>query len=308
MIQPDLADLDAFTAVARARGFRAAAVSRRVSASTLSQAVRRLEDRLGVRLLNRTTRSVTLTEAGNRLLERLEPALGGVASALEAVNAFRDSPLGTLRLNVSGVVARVVLPPLLPGFLEENPGITVEVMAEDSFVDIFAAGFDAGVRFEESLEQDMIAVPMGPPMRFALVASPAYLAARGTPAHPSELAAHACVRHRFASGSMTPWEFEKDGEVLRVSPQRAPLVSNAVDTLVAAAVDGTGLMFTFPGFVMEELADGRLVEVLGDWSQAFPGPSLYYPGRRHVPGPLRAFVEFLRRRRSSAVPPLHGEG
>lgn len=293
----DLADLDAFTAVARARGFRTAAVSRQVSASTLSQAVRRLEDRLGVRLLNRTTRSVTLTEAGARLLERLEPALGGVASALEAVNAFRDTPLGTLRLNVSGVVARLILPPLLPGFLADNPGVTVEVISEDSFVDIFAAGFDAGVRFEEALEQDMIAVPIGPPMRFALVASPAYLAARGAPSHPAELIEHACVRHRFPSGSMTPWEFEKDGEVLRVTPGRAPLVSNAVEALVSGAVGGVGLMFTFPGFVEAELADGRLVEVLPDWSQHFPGPSLYYPSRRLVPGPLRAFVDYLRRRR-----------
>ncbi|MBX3480366.1 MAG: LysR family transcriptional regulator [Caulobacter sp.] len=300
MIPPDLADLDAFNAVAQARGFRAAAIRRRVSASSLSQAVRRLEDRLGVRLLNRTTRSVGLTEAGARLLERLEPALGGVASALEAVNAFRDTPLGTLRLNVSGVVARVVLPPLLPRFMAANPGVTVEIVSEDSFVDIFAAGFDAGVRFEEALEQDMIAVPLGPPMRFALVAAPAYLAARGTPAHPSEVSGHACVRHRFPSGGMTPWEFEKDGEILRVTPGRAPLVTNAVDTLVAAAVDGVGLMFTFPDFVARELADGRLVEVLPDWSQHFPGPSLYYPDRRLVPGPLRAFVDFVRAERAAA--------
>lgn len=297
MIPPDLADLDAFTAVARARGFRTAAIGRRVSASTLSQAVRRLEDRLGVRLLNRTTRSVSLTEAGTRLLERLEPALGGVASALEAVNAFRDTPLGTLRLNVSGVVARLILPPLVPGFLAENPGVTVEVIAEDSFVDIFAAGFDAGVRFEEALEQDMIAVPIGPPMRFALVASPAYLAARGAPGHPADLAGHVCVRHRFPSGAMTPWEFEKDGEIQRVTPARCRLVSNAVEALVTAAVEGVGLMFTFPGFVEAQLADGRLVEVLPDWSQSFPGPSLYYPSRRLVPGPLRAFVDYVRRHR-----------
>ncbi|MDB5471759.1 MAG: LysR family transcriptional regulator [Caulobacter sp.] len=292
----DLADLDAFTAVARARGFRTAAVGRQVSASTLSQAVRRLEDRLGVRLLNRTTRSVSLTEAGARLLERLEPALGGVASALEAVNAFRDTPMGTLRLNVSGVVARLILPAMLPGFLSQNPGVTVEMIVEDSFVDIFAAGFDAGVRFEEALEQDMIAVPIGPPMRFALVASPGYLAARGTPTHPSELAAHACVRHRFPSGSMTAWEFEKDGEILRVTPGRSPLVTNALEALIVGAVQGVGLMFTFPGFVEAELADGRLVELLPDWSQPFPGPSLYYPSRRLVPGPLRAFVDYLRRR------------
>ncbi|HYE45974.1 MAG TPA: LysR substrate-binding domain-containing protein [Caulobacter sp.] len=297
MIQPDLADLDAFTAVARARGFRAAAVGRRVSASTLSQAVRRLEDQLGVRLLNRTTRSVSLTEAGARLLERLEPALGGVASALEAVNAFRDTPLGTLRLNVSGVVARLILPPLLAPFLTANPGVTAEVVVEDSFIDIFAAGFDAGVRFDEALDQDMIAVPIGPPMRFALLASPGYLAQRGTPAHPSDLAAHLAVRHRFPSGSMTPWEFERDGEIVRLEPPRAPLVTNSIDALVCAAVDGVGLMFTFPGFAEAQLADGRLVEVMADWSQSFPGPSLYYPSRRLAPGPLRAFVDFVRRRR-----------
>lgn len=295
MIQPDLADLDAFTAVARARGYRSAASARNVSASSLSQAVRRLEDRLGVRLLNRTTRSVTLTEAGARLLERLEPALGGVASALEAVNAFRDSPLGTLRLNVSGIVARLLLPPLLAPFMAEHPGVTVEIVVDDSFVDIFAAGFDAGARFEEALDQDMIAIPLGPPMRFALVASPAYLARYGTPAHPADLVNHVAIRHRFPSGAMTPWEFEKDGRIIRATPPRTPLITNALEALGRAAVDGVGLMFTFSGLVERELADGRLVEVMADWSQTFPGPSLYYPSRRLAPGPLRAFVDFLRR-------------
>lgn len=297
MQAPDLADLDAFTAVARARGFRSAATARGVSASTLSQSVRRLEERLGVRLFNRTTRSVSLTEAGARLLERLEPALGGVASALEAVNAFRDSPLGTLRLNVSGVVARLLMPPLLGPFLAQHPGVTVELIVEDSFVDIFAAGFDAGVRFEEALDQDMIAVPLGPPMRFALLAAPAYLAARGTPQHPRDLKEHLAVRHRFPSGAMTTWEFEKDGEIVRATPPAAPLITNAVEALIRAAVDGVGLFFTFPGFAAAELSDGRLVEVLADWSQPFPGPSLYFPSRRQMPGPLRAFVDFVRDRR-----------
>src|SRR5215470_8100414 len=209
MAAPDLADLDAFTAVARAGGFRAAAAVRSVSASSLSEAVRRLETRLGVRLINRTTRSVTLTEAGERLLQRLAPALGEVGAALDAVNSFRDSPIGTLRLNVPTVVAREVLPSLAVKFLASHPGITMEVTAEDTFIDVVGAGYDAGVRYDERLERDMIAVPIGPRrQRFVTAASPAYLAARGTPRHPRDLLDHSCIRHRFASGVIISWEFE----------------------------------------------------------------------------------------------------
>lgn len=192
MPEADLADLGAFADVARHRSFRGAAMLRGVSPSTLSEAVRRLEGRLGVRLLNRTTRSVTLTEAGARLLDRLLPALGEVSAALDTVNSFRDSPTGTLRLNVPIIVARVVLPKLVEGFLKAYPGITLDVVAENNFVDVLAAGFDAGVRYGERLEQDMIAVPIGPRRRrFASGASPAYLAARGMPTHPRDLLDHA---------------------------------------------------------------------------------------------------------------------
>jgi DNA-binding transcriptional LysR family regulator len=296
MRQADFADLDAFTAVARARGFRAAAALRGVSPSSLSEAVRRLEARLGVRLLNRTTRSVTPTEAGQTLLERLSPALADVALALDEINAFRDSPTGTLRLNVPGVVARVILPRLLPRFLALNPGVSVEVVADDSFIDVLAAGFDAGVRYDERLEKDMIAVPLSGPQRFVLVASPAYFEVSGRPSHPRDVLDHACIRHRFASGSSYAWEFEKDGEVVRISPS-ARLTSNNIDLELAACESGVGLMATFEDFVAESIAAGRLETVLDDWMPPFSGPYLYYASRRHMPAPLRAFVDFLKGQR-----------
>lgn len=291
----DLADLDAFAAVARARSFRGAATARGVSASALSEAVRRLEARVGVRLLNRTTRSVTPTEAGGRLLERLTPALQEVASALDTLNSFRDSPSGTLRLNVPSIVARTILPPIACAFLKAYPGVTLEVTGDDRFIDVLAAGFDAGVRYDERLEQDMIAVPIGPRVqRFVTAASPGYIAAQGRPEHPRDLLTHACIRHRFASGASLAWEFERDGQVVRVSPT-GRLVASSLEMELAAAVAGLGIIHSFEEYLAPALADGRLVPVLVDWAQSFSGPFLYYPSRRHMPAPLRAFVDFLRR-------------
>jgi DNA-binding transcriptional LysR family regulator len=291
----DLADLDAFAAVANARSFRGAAALRGVSASTLSEAVRRLEQRLGVRLLNRTTRSVTPTEAGSRLIERLGPALGEVAAALDVVNGYRDSPTGNLRLNVPFSVARLVMPPIVAGFLRAHPGITLEMSSDDRFIDVLAAGFDAGIRYEERLEQDMIAVPIGPRIqRFAAGASPAYLAERGRPEHPRDLLDHACVRHRFASGvTIGVWEFERDGEVVRVAPD-GPFIGTDIDSELAVAASGFGIITSFEGFLAPSFADGRLEPVLADWWQPFSGPFLYYPSRRLMPAPLRAFVDFIR--------------
>lgn len=292
---PDLADLDVFAAVARAGGFRSAAALRGVSASSLSEALRRLEARLGVRLINRTTRSVTLTEAGARLYERLTPALGEVGAALDAVNSFRDTPVGTLRLNVPTVVASTVLPPLVNRFLCENPGVVMEVSADDSLIDVLAAGFDAGVRYDERLERDMIAVPIGPrEQRFVTAGAPAYFALRGRPGHPRDLLDHSLIRHRFASGVAPHWEFERDGEVIKVVPQ-GPLIANSNQLKVAAAAMGLGLIRTFEGFLADRLADGTLETVLDDWSPPFSGPYLYYHSRRQVPGPLRAFIDFLKR-------------
>lgn len=264
MPELDLADLDAFTAVARQRSFRGAATQRGVSASTLSEAVRRLEARLGVRLLNRTTRSVTPTEAGARLLDRLTPALGEVQAALDVVNTFRDSPTGTLRLNVPGIVARVVLPPIIEAFLKAHPGITMEVVADDSFIDVLAAGFDAGVRYDERLEQDMIAVPIGPRVqRFAAAAAPSYLEAHGRPKHPKDLLNHACIRHRFASGVTPPWEFERNGEIVRISPS-GPLVTTAVELRLGAAIAGLGVISSFEEFLAPAMRSGQLEPVLED--------------------------------------------
>lgn len=294
MAQPDLADLDIFALVARTRSFRGAAGQRGLSPSALSEAVRRLEARLGVRLLNRTTRSVTPTEAGQRLLERLEPALREVRAAVDAVNGEGGRLVGTLRLNVPTIVARLILPPIVEGFLRAHPGVAMEVVADDTFIDMVAAGFDAGIRYDESLAQDMIAVPIGPrTQRFVVAASPAYLAARGTPAHPRDLLAHDCIRHRFASGRLATWEFERGGEVVRVAPQ-GRFIASALDMEVSAALAGLGIIATFGEQVQPALDDGRLVEVLADWSQPFSGPFLYYASRDHMPAPLRAFVDHVK--------------
>ncbi|HEX8604759.1 MAG TPA: LysR family transcriptional regulator, partial [Pseudoduganella sp.] len=216
----DLGDLNAFVTVARAGGFRDAARAAGVSASGLSEAVRRVEAQLGVRLLNRSTRSVVPTEAGRGLLDRLAPALTEVQSALDVVNAFRDRPSGTLRLNVPLAAARLVLPAIVPRFMAAYPDIVVDVAVEDSFVDMLAAGFDAGIRYEERLEQDMIAVPIGPRVqRFAAAASPAYLERHGRPAHPRDLLRHACLAGYFPGATTTQWDFARDGETVRVDPQ-----------------------------------------------------------------------------------------
>jgi DNA-binding transcriptional LysR family regulator len=298
-MKADLADLNAFLAVAQARGFRDAARAVGASASTMSEAVRRLEGRLGVRLLHRTTRSVTPTEAGTRLIERLAPALVEVEAALDVVNLFRDRPAGTLRLNVPVSAARLVLPAILPGFLAAYPDIQAEIVADDAFVDMVASGCDAGIRYDERLEQDMIAVPIGPRVqRFATAAAPAYLDAHGRPAHPRDLLDHACLRGRFTSGVLTsPWEFERDGEIVRVEPQ-GPLIASvagAADLLVDVAVAGGGVVFLFEDWLRPSLDSGALEPILPDWWQSFSGPFLYYSGRRLIPPPLRAFLDFTQR-------------
>ena len=293
----DLGDLNAFVAVAQAKGFRDGARASGVSASALSEAVRRFEAKLGVRLLHRTTRSVVPTEAGQRLLERLEPALGEVEAALDVVNLFRDRPAGTLKLNVPVSAARLVLPAIVPPFLAAYPEIRLEVLAEDQFVDLLAAGCDAGIRYDERLEQDMIAVPIGPRVqRFACAAAPAYLARRGRPEHPRDLLDHACLLGRFSNRATSSWEFERDGEVLRVDPSGPLLTSlgTATDLALAAALAGTGIIYLFEDWLRPHLASGALDPVLEGWWPRFSGPFLYYPGRRLVPAPLRAFVEFVR--------------
>src|ERR1700756_765912 len=291
MVEPDLSDLKAFVAVTRARGFRHAALTGGVSASSLSEAVRRLEQQLGVRLLNRTTRSVTPTEAGQRLFERLAPAFGEITIALDAVNLFRESPTGTLRLNVPSIAAREILPALLSRFLAAHPGITVDVGTNDTFIDILAAGFDAGIRYDERLERDMIAVPIGPRVQhFVAAAAPSYLAARGIPQHPGELLNHACIGHRFDSGVLATWEFKRGDEVVRIEPN-GPMIASIIELERGAAIAGLGIVYSFDEFLRPAIEQGALAPVLGEWCQTFTGPFLYYPSRTHMPAPLRAFVD-----------------
>ncbi|KQM80247.1 LysR family transcriptional regulator [Xylophilus sp. Leaf220] len=293
----DLGDLEAFVAVAEAKGFREGARAHGASASGLSEAVRRLETQLGMRLLNRTTRSVAPTEAGQRLLDRLGPALNEVEAALDMVNGLRDRPAGTLRLNVPVSAARLVLPSIVPAFLAAYPEIALEINADDSFVDVLAAGCDAGIRYDERLEQDMIAVPIGPrTQRFAVGAAPDYLARRGRPDHPRDLLGHSCLRGRFSSGAMPAWEFERDGEQFKIEPAGRLLVQigAATDLAVEAAAAGTGLVYLFEDWLQPYFDRGALVPVLEPWWPRFSGPFLYYPGRRLLPAPLRAFVEFIR--------------
>jgi DNA-binding transcriptional LysR family regulator len=293
----ELRDLASFVEVARARGFRDAARTSAQSASSLSEAVRRLESDLGVRLLNRTTRSVVPTEAGARLLERLAPALSEINNALDVVNSFRDRPAGTLRLNVPVGAARLLLPGIVPGFLAAYPDIQLDIIAEDSFVDMLAAGCDAGIRYDERLEQDMIAVPIGPRVqRFATAAAPAYLDRRGRPSHPRELLEHACLRGRFPSGAMPLWEYQRDGETVVVDPS-GPLVVRigaAADLAVAAAAAGCGVIHIYEDWLTPWFESGALEPILQPWWLNFSGPFLYYPSRRHLPAPLRAFIDYTR--------------
>jgi len=292
----DLGALDSFAAIARHGNFRRAAVERGVSPSTLSQTLRDLEARLGVRLMNRTTRSVALTEAGSTLLKSLQPALGQIAAAVDEARSAQDAPSGPLRINAPEPAVELVLAPMIAEFLTAYPAVRLEVISETGFVDIVAKGFDAGVRWEESLAQDMIAVPLGPPQRYVVVAAPGLVERLGAPNHPAQMIDLPCLHVRFPSGAEPPWEFERAGEVVRVQP-RGPLVTTSPSLLMRAALDGIGFLQTFDGAAAAHLASGRLVEVLRDWSEPFPGPRLYYPSRRQPPSALKAFIDFLQARR-----------
>lgn len=293
----DLSHLQAFVAVANARGFRGASRHLGISASAVSDAVRKLETQLGVRLLNRTTRSVSTTDAGRKLLERLVPALQDVAQALAGVGALGDTPAGTLRLNVPIAALKLVLPAIVPDFRSAYPHILLEIIAQDSFVDVLAAGCDAGIRYGESLDQDMIAVPIGPRVQhFACAAAPGYLKARAEVAHPRELMSHDCLRVRFDSGSMPPWEFERGGETVKLAPPPVLVVQAgaAADLAVEAAIAGMGVVYLFKDWLQPHLDSGALSPILEEWWPQFSGPFLYYPGHRLVPETLRAFADFVR--------------
>jgi DNA-binding transcriptional LysR family regulator len=289
----DLRDLNAFATVARHRNFRRAARELRVSVSGLSQRLRDLEARLGVRLLNRTTRSVAPTQAGELLLQRIGPALGTIADAVGAVRGLGDSPSCRLRINAPAPAAQLTLAPMAAPFLKRFPGISLDIVVETSLIDIVAGGFDAGMRYEEHLAQDMIAVPLGTPQRYAVVGSPDFVARVGRPTHPKDLLQHPCLSILFPSGATPPWEFEKAGRSLRLMP-KGPLMASDTRVLLQAAIDGLGFTATFEEYVRDEVKAGALVTVLDDWCPEWPGPLLYYPSRRQPPPALAAFITFAR--------------
>ena len=293
----DIALLHAVVAVAKAGGFREAARMTGSNPSRLSDAVRRAEQQLGVRLFNRTTRTVALTEAGRALMTRLLPAMNEVDAALDAVNNFRDTPGGTLRLNVPVSAARLVLPAIVPGFLQRYPDIQLEVVAESNVQDVFRDSCDAGIRYDVHLEQDMVALPIGPrTQRFAAAAAPDYLAQFGIPQHPRDLMQHRCLYGRYATGVVAEWEFTRGAESVRLQPQ-GPLICSigaAMDLTVAAAVAGAGVVYLFEDWIRPQLDNGSMQPILTEWWHRFSGLWLYYNDRRLIPAPLQAFLDYVR--------------
>jgi DNA-binding transcriptional LysR family regulator len=286
-------DLATFLAIARHRSFRRAADEIGCTSSALSHALRALEERLDLRLVNRTTRSVALTEAGEQLYARVAPAFRDIDDALDDLNNFRGTPTGTLRLNAARTSTQLVLLPVVTRFLAAHPGMNVEIVIDNSFGDMVAEGFDAGVRFGEMIAQDMIAVPIGPRQRSAVVASPAFFAAHPRPQTPDQLKDLPCIRFRFDSGRYYAWEFERGGVELSVEVD-GPLSLGEQQLMVEAALDGAGIAYAFEAQVEDLVASGRLVRVLEDWCPYYGGFYLYYPSRRQVPAPLRAFIDFVR--------------
>ncbi|PMR74471.1 LysR family transcriptional regulator [Billgrantia endophytica] len=293
MIKPTLADLDAFAVVAAERSFRRAADLIGVSRSALSHRMRNLEEQLGVRLLHRTTRSVSLTDAGNRFLVRITPTLRELNASLDTLADDRGEPSGVLRINASKGAARLLLAHVVPAYLRQYPAVELDLVCEGRLVDIVEQGFDAGVRLGEAVPQDMIAVKLGGAMRFLAVASPDYLRRFGTPGVPDDLHKHHCVRQRLPSGKRYRWEFERRGQEIVIDvPGTLTLDDN--DLMAEAAADGLGIAFVPDVVARDRLASGQLVAVLEDWSPPYPGLMLYYPGHRHVPTALRAFIELLK--------------
>ena len=291
--RPAIGDLTAFAAIAAHRSFRKAADELGLSPSTLSHMMRTLEASMGVRLLHRTTRSVSATEAGARLAARLHPVLRDLDLALQEVQVFGAGPSGTIRLNASEVAARLLLQSVVPTFLQRYPEMSLDLVTEGRLIDIVAEGFDAGIRLGEAVPQDMIAVRFGGGVRFVAVASPSYLAAHGAPRTPDDLQAHACIRFRLPSGKPYRWEFRKHGQELVVDVPGA-LILDHMQLMVEAAADGLGIAYVSDRSAQPHIDSEALATVLDDWCPAIPGLFLYYPGHRLVPPGLRAFIDVLK--------------
>lgn len=302
MSRPTLNDLTAFTTVARYRSFRKAADELGVSRSALSHAMRGLEQNLGIRLLNRTTRSVAPTEAGGRLLARLGPAMQGLDAALDVVADTSGKPHGTLRINANKSAAQRLLVDVVPSFLTKHPSVELDLVVDGQLVDIVEQGYDAGVRLWNAVPRDMIAIRLGGDLRFVTVASPGYIEKNGTPVTPDDLRHHNCIRQRLPSGKRYRWEFGKHGEEITIDVPGVLTLDDS-DLMVKAAATGLGLCYVPDTFAKQMLNTGQLVAVLEDWSPWIPGLALYYPGHSHVPSPLRAFIDEVKRHRPNPVQP-----
>ena len=293
MARPTLNDLTAFAAVAEHRSFRKAADMLGVSRSSLSHAIAGLERNLGARLLHRTTRSVAPTEAGDRLLQRLKPVLQDLDQAIDAVAEEGGHAGGNLRINGGEGGVRLLLQRVVPVFLERYTNVSLDLVTEGRLVDIVEQGFDAGIRLAEAVPQDMIAVPLGEDFRFLAVAAPAYVAKAGRPKTPDDLAEHSCIRQRLPSGKLYRWEFEKHGQEIAIDVPGVMTLDHTM-LMIEAAADGLGIAYVPEIAARSRLDDGRLIALLEDWSPPVGGLRLYYPGHRHVPASLRAFIDVMR--------------
>ena len=298
MPSPATDSLSAFVAVAELSSFTSAAARLRVSPSAVSQSIRGLEQRLGVALLNRSTRSVSLTEAGALYLNRIAGPLRELRAAAEDLGQDPDQPSGLLRLNIARAAYMTVIRPVISRFLTAYPEIDVEMVIENGVVDIIARGFDAGIRFADLVDRDMVAVTVGPPLTAHVIAAPDYIARRGAPTHPKDLLDHDCVAFQHAtSGQMEQWAFERDGQRFELAI-RGRLIVNDSTAMAQAVLDGAGIGYMSNGFIDGFLEQGRLVRLLADWSPAVPNFVLYYPSRSRAPRKLRAFIDFLRMERA----------
>ncbi|MEF3129602.1 LysR family transcriptional regulator [Rhizobium leguminosarum] len=293
MSRPSLNDLAAFAAVASHQSFRKAADIMGVSRSALSHSIIGLEGKLGIRLFNRTTRSVSLTQAGARLLARLDPVLQDLDQALDTLSEERGTPSGTLRINANKSGARILLADVVPRFLDLYPDVELDLVSEGRLVDIVEQGFDAGVRLLEAVPKDMVAVKFGGDVRFIAVAAPSYLDGRARPHTPDDLHGHCCIRQRLPSGKRYRWEFSRRGAEVAIDVPGNLTIDDS-DLLVQAAADNRGIAYVPEYFARPFLESGQLVTVLDEWCPPIPGLALYYPRSRHVPSPLRAFIDLLR--------------
>ncbi|RJT55908.1 LysR family transcriptional regulator [Rahnella variigena] len=293
MNKPTLAELRAFMAIAEHGSFRRAADLLGITRSSLSHVMRGLEDRLGARLLHRTTRSVSLTETGERLLKRIDPLMSGLDAALEDVAGEQGRLTGELRINGSEGAIRLLLRNIVPEFMTRYPGVTLDLVAEGKLVDIVGQGFDAGIRLGEAVPRDMIAVRLSPDLRFLAVASPDYIAMYPAPETPDDLARHQCLRQRLPSGKRYRWEFQKRAEEVAIDVPGNLTLDNT-QLMVEAAEDGLGIAYVPEDYARIALKEGRLIAVLEDWCPPVPGLFLYFSGNRHVPAALRALIEMVR--------------